>query len=331
MEKSAESPETKRGILNITNGASAVSVIKKANIPGTFLPWNDVLHEGPIPSGLSLEALSKVRAKFIVDRGWGDPDEIAESFTQRDRELRALNKYDKVILWFEHDLYDQLQIIQILDWFYENPPNGVQLSIICTDSYLGKLTPEEIEGLMQYEEPITDAHLKLSHKAWAALRSNSPKKWCELLDMDTTILPFLEGAVVRLLEEYPSGKNGLSRTAEQALKIISKGEKHPERVFGRNQQLEEAIFMGDASFWVVLNELLESNTPLIVLSEGKEVNSSNVKHKKVAITPVGLEVLSGKLNWLEISNINRWIGGVYLTPSNIWCWNSNTRSIEEKA
>ncbi len=315
-----------KNILNITNGDSAVSLMKEAGLPGSFLPWNDVLHEGPIPSDLSLEELSKIRSNFIIDQDWGDP----ENFAWRDNELRTINNYDKVILWFEHDLYDQLQIIQILDWFYGNPPKGVQLSIICTDRYLGKLTPEEFEGLMQHEEPITEAHLELSNQAWSALRSSSPKKWFELLNRDTTALPFLEGAVLRLLEEYPSSRNGLSRTAEQALRIISKGEEYPGRVFTKNQKMEERIFMGDGSFRVVLNELLKSKKPLAVLTEGNELNSSNIRYTKVTITPFGLETLSGKMNWLDVSDINRWIGGVHLKPSNIWCWNSSTKSIEQK-
>jgi len=46
-----------RNILNITNGDCAVEIMKKADIPGTFLPWQDVLHDGPVPERLSLEEL----------------------------------------------------------------------------------------------------------------------------------------------------------------------------------------------------------------------------------------------------------------------------------
>lgn len=36
-----------RNILNITNGDCAVEIMKKADISGVFLPWRDVLHDGP--------------------------------------------------------------------------------------------------------------------------------------------------------------------------------------------------------------------------------------------------------------------------------------------
>ena len=245
--------------------------------------------------------------------------------------LNPSEKYEKVILWFEHDLYDQLQIIQILDWFSKYSTGEVDLSIICTDQYLGRLSPEEMKSLVKYEKPITEAHLELSNKAWSAFRSSSPEKWSDMLDADTSVLPFLEGAILRLLEEYPGSSNGLSRTAEQALKVISGGERHPGKIFGGNQNLEERIFMGDASFWVVLSELLESSPPLIVLPEGEVLTLPASKHQELTITSAGLEVLAGKMNWLEISKLDRWIGGVHLDSTNTWCWNSGSNSVVKRA
>jgi hypothetical protein len=62
-----------RNILNLTNGDSAVQIMQDAGLPGIFLPWRDVLHEGPVPTDLSLDDLSAVRARFIGhDRGWGN-------------------------------------------------------------------------------------------------------------------------------------------------------------------------------------------------------------------------------------------------------------------
>jgi hypothetical protein len=316
-----------RNILNITNGDCAVEIMKKADIPGVFLPWQDVLHDGPVPKGLSLEKLSKVRAKFIISRGWGTPEDVERIFVERDNTLRSFEEYEKVILWFEHDLYDQLQILQILDWFHENYNNEIDLSIICVDKYLGMLSPEEMKGLFKYEEPVTDIHLLLSSKAWSAFRSNSPEEWHNLLNIDTSVLPFLEGAIVRLLEEFPNSSNGLSRTAQQALAVISEGEKLAGKIFGRSQEKEHRMFLGDSSFWVILQELLDSKPALLELSQGKVLTLPATKNQELTITPVGLEVLEGKNNWLEMVDLDRWIGGVHLNSDNLWLWNSKSGSV----
>jgi hypothetical protein len=53
------------------------------------------------------------------------------------------------------------------------------------------------------------------------------------------------------------------------------------------------------------------------------------KDQEFTITAVGLEVLAGKKNWLEMVDLDRWIGGVHLNPDNIWFWNSKLGSIEK--
>lgn len=316
-------------VLNITNGDCAVDVMKKANIPGVFLPWRDVLHDGPVPAGLSLENLSEVRANFIIECNWGEAKKIKRDFVERDNTLKSFEKYDKVILWFEHDLYDQLQLLQLLDWFNENKPKTTVLSIICVDKYLGLLSPSGMASLFKYEKTVTEEQLKLASKAWAAFRYHSPDKWAELLEADTSALAFLEGAVLRLLEEYPDCKHGLSRSALQALKIISQGERLPGKVFGLFQDSEERRFMGDSSFWGILHQLLNSSPPLIKLPEGKALTLPTSSDQELTITIEGKDVLLGKKNWLEMVNIDRWIGGVHLTRKNISCWDSNTQKITQ--
>lgn len=320
-----------KNILHITNGDTTVEIMKRAGISGQFLPWRDVLHDGPVPTGISLEKLSEIRAAFIISRNWGEPETIKRSFIDRDNILKSYREFDKVILWFEHDLYDQLQILQILDWFHENKESDVELSIICRDKYLGMLSPYQMKDLLKYEEVITERHLVLSNKAWAAFREASPHKWRQLLNEDTSVLPYLEGAVIRLLEEYPHCSNGLSRTAHQALEIVYKGNNLAGKIFGLNQEAEERFFLGDSSFWVILQELLDSKPALLKQPENITLAYPTAKDQELTITPAGLEVLSDKQNWLEFANPDRWIGGVHIEKSNLWCWNPESGSIVKRA
>ena len=149
--------------------------------------------------------------------------------------------------------------------------------------------------------------------------------------MDTTALPFLEGAVFRLLEEYSSCVNGLSRTALKALEIVLQGEKHPGRVFARYQESEQRRFLGDSSFWIILHELLDSSSPLLKLLDGKALTLPTSPDQELTIAPEGKDVLFGKKNWLEIIEVNRRVGGVHLTVDNIWCWDSGSGSVIKKA
>ena len=52
----------KNAVLHIVNGDCAIEALKDSGIEGDFHSWLDVLHDGPVPEGLSLEELSEVRA-----------------------------------------------------------------------------------------------------------------------------------------------------------------------------------------------------------------------------------------------------------------------------
>ena len=97
-------------MLHVTNGDSVIESFKAGQVPGVYLAWNDPLHDGPVPETSSLEELSDVRARALSDFGWGSYSQIRQQFSKRDRTLAGFREHDETVLWFEHDLYDQLQL-----------------------------------------------------------------------------------------------------------------------------------------------------------------------------------------------------------------------------
>lgn len=301
--------------LNIVNSDACVVLMKEAGIQGDFLAWRDFLHEGPVPANLSLEKLSEIRANFITQYGLGTFHELFEEFHQRDTQLKAYKDYSHITLWFEHDLYDQLQLLQILSWFAQQDLQETFLTIICTNNHLGESSSQQIQKLLHYETPISTEHLEIADKAWSAFCHNSPEQWIQLLQEPITLLPYLKEAIYRMLEEYPNTQCGLSRTEFQALTIIATGGDNPLDIFNLYQRHEERRFMGDVVFWKILENF--QNYGVIENLEGK-----------LQLTLLGEELLEGKVYWFNIKPFEKWIGGVKLTPDNLWCWNVEKKQLE---
>ena len=57
--------------------------MKDSGIEGDFLSRLDVLHDGPVPEGLSLEELSEVRADFIENCDWAVLEKAKNAFQKR--------------------------------------------------------------------------------------------------------------------------------------------------------------------------------------------------------------------------------------------------------
>src|SRR5712691_9851803 len=195
-------------MLHVTNGDSVIEGFKEGEIPGVYLAWVDPLHDGPVPETSSLEALSDVRARALADFGWGSYSRIRQRFSTRDRTLAGFREHDETVLWFEHDLYDQLQLVQLLDWFSQQDLGGARLSLIQIDDYpeairltafaeasalkkpdgtyrgafhgLGELNGEELARLLPSRVPITTEHLELGRATWQAVRAPEPSS---LVDM----------------------------------------------------------------------------------------------------------------------------------------------------
>lgn len=317
--------------LIITNGDAAGELLRKA-IPNTeVLPWRDVLHDGPVPLTDDGDELSEIRADYLADKGWGGHDELRDAFRARDRGIAHHQSFEHVVLWFEHDLYDQLQLIQVLDWFADNPRSGNSLMLVQADDYLGTQTPETIPDFAKRGEPVSDAQYDLAQRAWEAFRQPSPEQWAALLDQDLSALPFLQGAVKRMLEELPNARTGLSRTQTAILEQITQGVTKPGNLFGAVQKQEEDAFLGDWSFWERLDGLARDDAPLITgFANGchypgmEEDEFKTYLNSELAVTDLGERILSGADDYAQLARIDCWFGGTHQTNDALWRWNRET-------
>ena len=301
--------------LHVVNGDVVAEGLRRWSIPGTIVAWRDVLHEGPVPEGLPLEELSALRGDFLASRGWGSREEIHGSFAARDEDLRRWGRYDGVLLWFEHDLYDQLQILQILAFFAAESPRPETLEMICIDRHpevvpfhgLGQLSSAQLLALEAEKRPVTDGQLEVAERAWQAFRSGDPSTLQAL--SGTQALPFLSAALKRHLEQFPSTEDGLGRTERQALEVLAEhGPATATELFRRQQALEPHPFLGDSTFWGYLEELAAPPNSLVSVEPSP---TGGMEGARVGLTAAGEEVLAGRRDRVRWRGLDRWFGGFH--------------------
>jgi hypothetical protein len=321
-------------MLHITNGDSAAARLTQAGISGRLLPWRDVLHEGPLPADLSLDDLRPIRARFLAAQGWGDEQAILADLRERDAALAAFRDYPEVVLWFEHDLYDQLQLIQALDWFAGRDLGPTRLSIVLTDRYLGAASPEELRPLFAERRAVTSSQLMLAQRAWQTVRSPDPTAIGALLDQESAALPFLAAALLRHLQQFPALHSGLSRSEAQALAALSSGDRSLRELYrAAHHAQEQAIFLGDTIFVWYVEQLGRGPDPLITLADGAASDGDAYQRslaRTASLTATGRAVLAGQRDQIALNGIDRWLGGVHLTGRSApWRWNESVRRLEQ--
>jgi hypothetical protein len=322
--------------LHITNGDATVDVLKASLVSGDILPWRDTMHKGPFPHGLDLDQVSKIRAQYFSGSDMLF-DDVMRDFSSRNTKLRTAPQYEKIILWFEHDLVDQLQLLQILDWFHFNDFDLEKLSIICLDRFkgvdnfrgLGELSPQQISTLLPTALPVTAQHLKLARDGWQAFRSPDPHELLSFLNRSLDVLPFLKAALVRHMQEYPWVINGLTRMERQLLKLVGSGVCEPQKLFQQSMALETVYFMGDWTVFSQVATLCSGKTPLIsTKSSGAFIHPRDVTgglnkfaEQRLQLTASGRQVLSGEINTSSVIDRDTYLGGVHIKSGQpMWMW-----------
>jgi hypothetical protein len=283
----------------IYGDAAAADLVAALGTQIRVLVWRDVLHEGPVPA-VTPHQLIAVRAQFLAEQGWADRDEARVSFAKRDAVIASLVASEKVVLWFEDDLYDQLQLIQILDRLHEhNAP--IDLMALPRDGRTA------LRLRHAHSRQLGEPELTLARQAWVAFTSPDPHQLQDLWLRGTPELPDLGPAIGRLLEELPATTDGLSRSERQLLGALPAT---MSELIAADHLAEERPFASDA----VVDSRLRGLAALVTGDwTGYELTES------------GRAVLAGSQ---RNEQINRWLGGVHLTgPDPRFQWAPDSRRV----
>ena len=320
--------------LHVANGTCTTMIIEAAAIPGRVSIWADPLYEGPVPGGLSDAELVDVRARYLAG-----PEPTHVEAVNDLREWRAAierhESYDELLLWFEHDLFDQLNLIQLLTWIRDRLPADKKVSLVCIGSFpgrprfkgLGELTTDELAPLLDTRQRVTDAQFDLAARAWEAFRAPTPEALNALRATDTTALPFLAPAIVRFLEEYPWTIDGLSRTERRLLELADHGELDLTAAFPRMHHDEDAYYVSDLSLMALAESLSATSPPLLTLRDGRTPGDQTLQGT-ITLTDMGRAILRRTGDKVATCGIDRWLGGVHLRPgSDRWRWSAERQTI----
>jgi hypothetical protein len=313
-------------VLHVTNGDLAAARIAGASFEGDVLPWRDVLHEGPVPGGIGDAELREVRAEFLAAPGALQKAEVLRSLEKRDVRLEAAGD-EEIVLWFEPDLYDQLQLLQVLDRLARAGRGASRVTAVESVEAIGELEADRVRELFAGRAPLPSGAPELARDAWERFRDPDPTR-LEVLVAPTPALPFLPAALRRHLEELPWTQDGLSRSERQALEGLRSEPLTARELFRvAHHDRERWVFLGDTVFYSYLDRLASGPRPLVTLSArpaGPDVVSE--------LTDDGRAVLEGTADWIDLGGSDRWLGGVHCSArEDRWRWDATSGRVALRA
>jgi hypothetical protein len=318
--------------LHITNGDSAGGTLREF-LRDPVAVTSDPLWDGPARA-VDGEAWRRMRATHLTSPYDRDAAEIYDWLASADEAIDSAGTFDEVVLWFEHDLFDQLLLIRTLTMLARGataPP--ARATMICIGEFpgierfigLGQLTAAQLASLVPARRPLTRAHYEQAAAAWDAFRAAGPEPLLALEPSNE--LPFLAAAIRRLLEEYPSTTNGLSRSEDAALRALASAPLTGGALFSAMQRAEERPFMGDTNFWGILRALASARVPLVRIHD--DTRGSDLKGRTIELTEAGREVAARTRDAVDLNGIDQWRGGVHLAGDrrSPWRWDPHAETL----
>jgi hypothetical protein len=343
-------------MLHITNGDSVAGKLQKAGLEGTFLPWREDYTEGPVAADMRDEHVRQERARFFADT-FGIPEGLYQA--NRDDQEAALQQAaaagEEIVLWFEHDLYDQTMLACLLHRLAQLEAEGshppLRLQLILIGSYpgiepfhgLGQLTAEQLAQLYPERRPITAAQLQQGRRAWEAYASPDPTAVERLIGKEEEALPHLKQAFTAHLQRFPWTTDGLGRVERLILEAVAQGTHELIPLFRTVTGPLTEYGIGDTQFWAYLDRLRQGPNPLIRIRDADHQDAALPRFGEpfpagiaVRLTPDGQELLGGGIapapgrprDQIRLNGISRILGGVRLAGTGpLWRWNPATASL----
>jgi hypothetical protein len=323
-------PDARMPTLHIRCGSDIEQELRRAGFTGDFLSVWDSFPVGPVTSGADwIDARARFLAAGAIDLPY---QSLLRELTDADERLAtSADRYERIVLWMEHDSHDQLSLIRCLARFARTGTPKV-LELISIDHFpgsrrfvgLGQLPPEAMRLLWRRRETVGSEGLALAADAWAALSSDDPRRLVTLSRTDTSALPHLSPALHRHLRELPSVENGLSLTEQLTLQMLDERSMTIGELFHTlHAEREPLPFLGDTMFLHIVRQMAHATQPVYVC-----MADEHPFRDRLSITDVGREVVRGATDWLSLEPPPRWVGGVRIDGRHAnWRWDESQLNV----
>ncbi|WP_217593810.1 DUF1835 domain-containing protein [Cohnella sp. GbtcB17] len=319
-------------MLHIVNGDSVGDKLRKGNIRGDILVWREVYPAGPTFVKMEEPRARTARAAYL-EKAMGIPaDEYAAACESQEQTLRSFRQYDEVVLWFEHDLFDQLMLGYLLHWFSRQELGHTKLHLLCIGAYpgierfhgLGQLTVEQLETLGGTWKRIGQRELETGRRIWEAYASPNVEDHAAILQEDTSALPFAQAAFEMHLSRLPSAENGLGIIEQTVIELVRDGTDAPLELFREAGDRLCLLGMGDLEFWYRLRRMAEQPAALIEICQPHALPGD--RDNVVALTPRGRDVAAGVQDG-RLKVKDEWYGGLHLNDDLTWRWDAGRKRL----
>ncbi|MFD2567901.1 DUF1835 domain-containing protein [Pseudotenacibaculum haliotis] len=293
----------KSSILHITNGDSTTNYLQSLQFEGEFITWREMLCEGKTSIDVGSESFWKTRFDFFKSSYKVTKKTFIDLTLKEYRTLCQKKGQQEIVLWFEYDLFCQVNMIAIISWIKRYRKNE-KVSLVCSGDVegskkrlgLSELNEEQIRNHFENRIELSQDDIEYADYIWQLYCSDSPLR-LETVYKFNPMSPFsyLGDAIDVHLKRFPSIENGLNVVENYIVDIADTTKPTSKNEFvGNLLRNQETLGFGDTQYFQKLDKL----------------KSLFTSFHPVKLSRKGKKVLTNQLNFYQsLRNEHTYLGG----------------------
>ncbi|MER3373117.1 MAG: DUF1835 domain-containing protein [Allomuricauda sp.] len=271
-----------KSLLHITNGDSFTSKLQSLQLQGDIITWREMLCEGKTLCTVGSESFWKTRFEFLnknykISKSW-----FVEKTLKEYRSLCNHKQQDHIVLWFEYDLFCQINMLAVLSWLKTHRRHA-EISLVCSgkeddsDKFYGlsELSDEKLMALYKDRTMLTQDDIEYADYVWQLYCSDNPIRLENLINNDNFQFEYLSDALKTHLKRFPTIKNGLNELENHILDVAATQKPKSKKELLGNLLTDQGFYgFGDSQYERIitsLKPLFGSFNPVKLTKKGKEV------------------------------------------------------------
>ena len=239
---------------HILNGDS---LAHEFSIPGEIIVARECLIEGPVNTN-SIDTFWSIRATYLSNSYRENELQYFRDVKAEFEKLRSLKSVSAINLWFEHDLFCQVNMWFVINYLSENkidlplhrvmPPSDMQ----NIWSGFGRMKKTDLENCYRSRIKFSTIDVQLGLDLWDAYRKENLQTLKDLSSKSSSCYPKLKDAVEAHIQRFPSHSG---RPKNRLREILRSGKTDFSEIFSEFSKTEGVYGFGDAQIRNMLLEL----------------------------------------------------------------------------
>ncbi|MEP0133077.1 MAG: DUF1835 domain-containing protein [Eudoraea sp.] len=267
--------------LHITNSDHLTNRLKSLELKGDIITWREMLCEGKTLTNVGSETFWRTRFEFLnknykISKKW-----FIEKTLKEFKSLCNHKQKDRIVLWFDYDLYSQINMLAVISWLKTHRPYA-QISLVSSGDedktnkiYLNELASEQLLEHFENRTVLEQDDIVYADYIWQLYCSDNPIRLETLTDYENYQFDYLSEAIKIHLKRFPSIKNGLNELENHILELSLSKKPKSKRELLLTVLSDKGIYgFGDTQYERIISSLkplYSTFNPVRLSKKGKEI------------------------------------------------------------